>query len=92
MPVGELQEGLHLCAGLPVDRAASALAIYSGELGTDGADRVNLAMITRAAMTPFYRSDSMSLDRLHWEPALDRSSKDVAADLRQYVLSANAPP
>ena len=68
------------------------LAIYSGELGTDGADRVNLAMITRTAMTPFYRSDSMYLERLHWEFALDRSPEDVAADLRQYVLSANAPP
>ena len=67
------------------------LAIYSGELGKDGVDRVNLAMITRTAMTPFYRSDSMYLERLHWESALDRTPEDVAANLRQYFLSANVP-
>ena len=61
------------------------LAIYSGELGKDGADRVNLAMITRTAMIPFYRSDSMYLERLHWEAALDRTPEDVAADLRKYL-------
>ena len=66
------------------------LAIYSGELGKDRADRVNLAMITRTAMTPFYRSDSMYLERLHWEAALDRTPEDVAGDLRQYFPSANA--
>jgi galactose-1-phosphate uridylyltransferase len=66
------------------------LAIYSGELGKDRADRVNLAMITRTAMTPFYRSDSMYLERLHWEAALDRTPEDVAGSLRQYFSSANA--
>jgi UDPglucose--hexose-1-phosphate uridylyltransferase len=66
------------------------LAMYSGELGQNGADRVNLAMITRTAMTPFYRSDSMHLERLHWESAVDRTPEDVAADLRQYFLDANA--
>lgn len=66
------------------------VAIFSGELGKDGADRVNLAMITRTAMTPFYRSDSMHLERLHWESAVDRTPEDVAADLRKYFLDANA--
>ncbi|HUI82757.1 MAG TPA: hypothetical protein VL240_00955 [Candidatus Binatia bacterium] len=65
------------------------LAMYSGELGRHGADRVNLAMITRTAMTPFYRSDSMHLERLHWESALDRTPEDIAADLRQYSRSTN---
>ena len=60
------------------------LALYSGELGKEGADRVNLAMVTRTAMTPFYRSDSMHLERLHWEAALDRTPEDVAADVREY--------
>ncbi|MGA3052700.1 MAG: hypothetical protein ABSD63_00685 [Candidatus Korobacteraceae bacterium] len=64
------------------------LALYSGELGKDGADRVNLTMVTRTAMTPFYRSDSMYLERLHWEAALDRTPEDVAADVRQYFRSA----
>ena len=30
-------------------------------------------------MAPFYRSDSMYLERLHWEAALDRTPEDVAA-------------
>jgi len=63
------------------------LAMYSGELNKEGADRVNLAMITRTAMTPFYRSDSMHLERLHWEAALDRTPEDVAADTRKYFSS-----
>jgi galactose-1-phosphate uridylyltransferase len=64
------------------------LALYSGELGNDSADRVNLTMVTRTAMTPFYRSDSMYLERLHWEAALDRTPEDVAADVREYFRSA----
>ena len=65
------------------------LAIYSGELGHDGADRVNLTMVTRTAMVPFYRSDSMYLERLHWEAALDRTPEDVAADVRDYFRSTS---
>ncbi len=64
------------------------LGLYSGELGTDGADRVNLTMVTRTAMRPFYRSDAMYLERLHWEAALDRTPEDVAADVREYFRSA----
>jgi len=64
------------------------LALYSGELGKDGADRVNLTMVTRTAMTPFYRSDSMHLERLHWEAAVDRTPEDVAADVRKYFGDA----
>jgi galactose-1-phosphate uridylyltransferase len=64
------------------------LALYSGELGKDGADRVNLTMVTRTAMMPFYRSDSMYLERLHWEAALDRTPEEVAADVQQYFRSA----
>jgi galactose-1-phosphate uridylyltransferase len=63
------------------------LALYSGEVGKQGADRVNLSMITRTAMAPFYRSDSMYLERLHWEAALDRTPEDVAADVRKYFRS-----
>jgi len=65
------------------------LALYSGELGKDGADRVNLTMVTRTAMTPFYRSDSSHLERLHWEAALDRTPEDVAADIREYFCSTS---
>jgi UDPglucose--hexose-1-phosphate uridylyltransferase len=61
------------------------LALYSGELGEGGADRVNLTMVTRTAMTPFYRSDSMHMERLHWEAVVDRTPEDVAADLREFL-------
>ena len=64
------------------------LSLYSGELGKEGTDRVNLTMVTRTAMTPFYRSDSMYLERLHWEAALDRTPEDIAADVREYFRSA----
>jgi len=60
------------------------VAMYSGELNKSGPDRVNLAMITRTAMTPFYRSDSMHLERLHWEAAVDRAPEDVAVGIREY--------
>ena len=63
------------------------LALYSGALGRDGADRVNLTMVTRTAMLPFYRSDSMYLERLHWEAALDRTPEDIAGDVREYFRS-----
>jgi len=66
------------------------LALYSGELGKDGADRVNLTMVTRTAMTPFYRSDSMCLERLHWEAVVDRTPEDVAADVREYLRSTKS--
>jgi len=65
------------------------LALYSGELGKKGTDRVNLTMVTRTAMTPFYRSDSMHLERLHWEAALDRTPEDVAADVRACFRSTS---
>ena len=73
-----------------IDYDSFNLAMYSGELGKHGTDRVNLAMITRTAMTPFYRSDSMHLERLHWEAALDRTPEDIAADVRKYFKSTQA--
>jgi len=68
------------------------LAMYSGELGKRDPDRLNLTMITRTAMMPFYRSDSMHLERLHWEAALDRTPEDIAASVREYFSSANVWP
>jgi UDPglucose--hexose-1-phosphate uridylyltransferase len=64
------------------------LALYSGELGKGSADRVNLTIVTRTAMTPFYRSDSMHMERLHWEAVVDRTPEDVAADVREFFRSA----
>ncbi len=64
------------------------LALYSGALQNSSAWRVHLSMITRTAMLPYYRSDSMHLERLHWEAALDRPPEEIAADLRAYFESA----
>jgi UDPglucose--hexose-1-phosphate uridylyltransferase len=64
------------------------LVLYSGPLGGSRSYRVNLAMITRTALVPFYRSDSMYLERLHWEAAVDRTPEDVAKQLREYLPGA----
>jgi UDPglucose--hexose-1-phosphate uridylyltransferase len=58
------------------------LALYSGRLSGSPGFRVNLAMITRTAMVPYYRSDAMYLERLHWEAAVDKSPEQLAAELR----------
>ena len=58
------------------------LALYSGKLGGCPGFRVNLAMITRSGMAPFYRSDAMYLERLHWEAAVDRAPELACQELR----------
>jgi UDPglucose--hexose-1-phosphate uridylyltransferase len=64
------------------------LALYSGMLNDSSGWRVHLAMITRTAMLPYYRSDAMYLERLHWEAAIDRLPEEIAADLRPYFAAA----
>ena len=64
------------------------LVLYSGPLGGSRSYRVNLAMITRTALVPFYRSDSMYMERLHWEAAVDRTPEEVAKQLRIHLQSA----
>jgi UDPglucose--hexose-1-phosphate uridylyltransferase len=59
------------------------LTLYSGPLDGGSSFRVNLVMVTRTAMIPYYRSDSMHLERLHWEAAVDRAPETLAADLRE---------
>lgn len=61
------------------------LALYSGPLRNSIGWRVHLSMITRTAMLPYYRSDAMHLERLHWEAAVDRLPEEIAADLRAYL-------
>jgi UDPglucose--hexose-1-phosphate uridylyltransferase len=58
------------------------LAMYSGRLSGSPGFRVNLSMVTRTAMLPYYRSDAMYMERLHWEAAVDRSPEEIAAELR----------
>jgi galactose-1-phosphate uridylyltransferase len=44
-------------------------------------------MITRTAMLPYYRSDAMHMERLHWEAAVDRSPERIADDLRAHFAA-----
>jgi galactose-1-phosphate uridylyltransferase len=64
------------------------LVLYSGRLGGGRSYRVNLAMITRTAMVPYYRSDSMYMERMHWEAVVDRSPESLADDLRYWFARA----
>ena len=64
------------------------LALYSGPLNNSQGWRVHLSMITRAAMLPYYRSDAMHMERLHWEAAVDRAPERIAGDLRAYFAAA----
>ncbi len=58
------------------------VSLFSGPLEGAAWFRVNLVMVTRTAMLPYYRSDSMHLERLHWEAAVDRAPEEIAAELR----------
>jgi galactose-1-phosphate uridylyltransferase len=64
------------------------LALHSGALGGAPGFRVNLAMVTRSALVPNYRSDAMYLERLHWEAAVDRLPEALAAELRGRFAAA----
>jgi hypothetical protein len=63
------------------------LALYSGSLNNSRGCRVPLSMITRAAMLPYYRSDAMHMERLHWEAAVDRAPERIAQDCNHSNLS-----
>jgi len=60
------------------------VSLYSGPLQGAGWFRVNLVIVTRSAMIPYYRSDAMHLERLHWEAAVDRAPERSAAALRTW--------
>ncbi len=60
------------------------LAFYSGPLNASRGSRVHLSMITRTAMLPYYRSDAMHMERLHWEAAVDRAPEGIAGELREH--------
>jgi UDPglucose--hexose-1-phosphate uridylyltransferase len=64
------------------------LALYSGPLNTSRGWRVHLSMITRTAMLPYYRSDAMHMERLHWEAVVDRAPERIAEDLRAHFAAA----
>ncbi len=58
------------------------LALFSAPLDGSPSFRVNLVMVTRTAMLPYYRSDAMHLERLHWEAAVDHAPEISAEELR----------
>jgi galactose-1-phosphate uridylyltransferase len=66
------------------------VSLLSGRLDGSASFRVNLVMVTRTAMLPHYRSDSMYLERLHWEAAVDRAPEGIATELRNYSYDKQA--
>ncbi len=62
------------------------ISLFSGPLDGSPAARVNLAMVTRTAMLPYYRSDAMYLERLHWEAAVAPAPEAVAELLRAAMV------
>jgi UDPglucose--hexose-1-phosphate uridylyltransferase len=53
------------------------LAVYGAPPGLDTYP-LNLRVACRSNLSPFYRSDSTFLERLHWEGAIDLSPETVA--------------
>lgn len=66
------------------------LSLFSGPLDGAPSFRVNLVMVTRTAMLPYYRSDAMHLERLHWEAAVDRAPERAAVELRNLTYEKEA--
>ncbi|MHB1835263.1 MAG: hypothetical protein ACYCXW_09880 [Solirubrobacteraceae bacterium] len=62
------------------------LAMYGAPPGTDGY-RLNLRLACRSNLSPFYRSDSTLLERLHWEGAVDIAPESVAERLGERLRS-----
>ena len=53
------------------------LAVYGAPPGVDTYP-LNLRVACRSNLSPFYRSDSTFLERLHWEGAIDLAPETVA--------------
>ena len=62
------------------------LAIYSGPISGAEHFRVNLRLVSRSNLEPYYRSDATCFERLHWESMTDRKPEDICAELRRYFL------
>jgi UDPglucose--hexose-1-phosphate uridylyltransferase len=77
--VEELGAGIATAAGLYAELGYGSfnLAIYGAPPGCDGYP-LNLRMVCRSSLAPFYRSDSTWLERLHWEAAVDTSPEELA--------------
>jgi galactose-1-phosphate uridylyltransferase len=75
----ELGAGIATAAGLYAELGYGSfnLALYGAPPGSDGYP-LNLRMICRSSLAPFYRSDATWLERLHWEAAVDTSPEELA--------------
>jgi galactose-1-phosphate uridylyltransferase len=75
----ELAHGLALALGAYAEMGFESfnLATYGAPPGTAGYP-LNLRLACRSNLTPFYRSDSTFLERLHWEGAVDLAPEVVA--------------
>ncbi|MBI4322491.1 MAG: hypothetical protein HY675_28710 [Chloroflexi bacterium] len=60
------------------------LAIYSGPLSGCEDYWVNLRLVSRSNLEPYYRSDATYFERLHWESMTDKKPEDVCLGLRPY--------
>ena len=77
--ISELGHGLALAVGAYAEMGFESfnLAIYGAPAATEGYP-LNLRLVCRSNLKPFYRSDSTFLERLHWEGAVDLAPEDVS--------------
>jgi UDPglucose--hexose-1-phosphate uridylyltransferase len=77
--VAELAHGLWLALTTYAEMGFESfnLAVYGAPPGTAGYP-LNLRLVCRSNLRPFYRSDSTFLERLHWEGAIDLPPEAVA--------------
>jgi galactose-1-phosphate uridylyltransferase len=77
--VAELAHGLTLALNAYAELGYESfnLAVYGAPPGVKGYP-LNLRLACRSNLSPFYRSDSTFLERLHWEGAVDLSPETIA--------------
>jgi len=77
--IDELAHGFALGLGAYAEMGFESFncAIYGAPPGAEGYP-LNLRLACRSNLTPFYRSDSTFLERLHWEGAVDLAPESVA--------------
>jgi galactose-1-phosphate uridylyltransferase len=77
--VEELGAGISAALGLYEELGFQSfnLALYGAPPGSAGYP-LNLRMLCRSSVEPFYRSDATWLERLHWEAAVDISPEELA--------------
>jgi UDPglucose--hexose-1-phosphate uridylyltransferase len=82
--IDELAHGLTLTLHAYADMGFQSfnLAMYGAPPGSAGYP-LNLRIACRSNLSPYYRSDSTLLERLHWEGAIDLPPETVAERIRE---------